>query len=296
MPTTSPLIIRIAPALFVVLWSSGFIVVKFAAPYIDPLTFLSVRFAIAVVLFATLAIAASAPWPRGAGAIGHSMVAGALIHAGYLIGVWWAIWRGVPAGISGLISAVQPLLTAYLAQPLIGEAVSRRQWIGVVTGFAGIVLVLLPQLRGVDVGRLGETAVPLAVNCAGMISVTLGTFYQKRFIPTADLRTSTCLQFAGALAFTLPLALATESLRLEVNATTVAVMTWSVLVLSLAAVGLLLLMIRHSDVSRTASLIYLMAPLVVVWAYVLFGESLDTVQLLGMVVTAIGVRLATRRG
>lgn len=289
-----PLLIRVAPAVFVLLWSSGFLVVKYASPYIDPLTFLCVRFAFAVVLIAALAVLARAPWPRGA-ALGHCLVAGILIHAGYLIGVWWSISRGLPAGISGLISALQPLVTAMLARSLVGEILTRRQWSGVMIGFGGIVLVLGPQLQQVDLTRFDETLGPLLVNSAGILSVTLGTFYQKRFLPTVDLRSATCLQYVGALAVTLPLALATETLRFTLNATTVFVMAWSVLVLSLAAVGLLLLMIRHGEVSRTASLIYLMAPLVVLQAWLYFGEALTPIQLLGMAATAVGVRLTTQR-
>ncbi len=295
MPHQSPLLIRLAPLVFVLLWSSGFIVAKYAVPSADPLTFLSLRYVFAIALLALMAWAASAPWPHGERAVAHSMMAGVLIHGGYLGGVWWAVAQGVPAGISALITALQPLMTAALAYPLIGERITPRQWAGVTLGLSGILLVLAPKLTAVDAGGLGDVAIPIAVNVAGTLSVTLGTFYQKRFIPTADLRSSTALQFVGALIVTLPIALATEQLRFEVNVTTVLVLAWSVVMLSIAAIGLLMLMIRRGEVARTAALIYLMAPLTALEAFILFGEALDPVQIGGIMTTAVGVWLATRR-
>ncbi len=223
-------------------------------------------------------------------------MAGVLLHGGYVGGVWWAVAQGLPAGISGLITAAQPLLTALLAAPLLGERVTRRQWCGIVVGFIGIVLVLAPRLSAVDTAVLGTVALPMIVNFGATVSVTLGTFYQKRFVAGADLRTGTCLQFVGALAVVAPLALATETLRFDVNATLLAALAWSVLVMSMAAIALLLLMIRHGELSRVAMLIYLVPPLTALEAFILFGESLSAVQVIGMAVTAMGVWLATRRG
>jgi drug/metabolite transporter (DMT)-like permease len=223
------------------------------------------------------------------------MVAGVLLHGGYVGGVWWAVAQGLPAGISGLITAAQPLLTALLAAPLLGERVTRRQWYGIVGGFIGIVLVLAPRLAAVDMAALGAVAVPMIVNFGATVSVTLGTFYQKRFVAGADLRTGICLQFVGALALVAPLALATETLRFDPTPTLLAALVWSVLVMSMAAIALLLLMIRHGEVSRIATLIYLVPPLTAVEAFILFGESLSAVQIVGMAVTAAGVWLATHR-
>jgi drug/metabolite transporter (DMT)-like permease len=219
-----------------------------------------------------------------------------LLHGGYLGGVWWAVAQGLPAGIAGLITAGQPLLTAILAAPLLGERLSRRQWAGIASGFVGIVLVLAPRLIAVDMTALGVAALPMIVNFGATVSVTLGTFYQKRFVPSTDLRTGTCLQFVGALAVVAPLALLTETLRFELTATLLAALVWSVLVISLAAIALLLLMLRRGEVSRVAALIYLVPPLTALEAFMLFGESLSLVQIVGMVVTALGVWLATHRG
>lgn len=287
--------IRVAPLTFALLWSSGFIVARYAAPDADPFTFLAVRFGTASFALGLIAIASRAPWPANVREAGHSMVAGVLLHGGYVGGIWWAVAQGLPAGISGLITAAQPLLTALLAAPLLGERVTRGQWCGIVGGFIGIVLVLVPRLAAVDPVALGAVAVPMIVNFAATVSVTLGTFYQKRFVADADLRTGTCLQFVGALALVAPLALATETLRFELTTTLLAALAWSVLVLSMAAIALLLLMIRHGEVSRVATLIYLVPPLTAVEAFILFGENLNAVQIVGMAVTAAGVWLATRR-
>jgi drug/metabolite transporter (DMT)-like permease len=293
MPSSPDILVRLTPTAFVLLWSSGFVVAKFAAPYADPLTFIGLRYALAALAMAAISVAVGAIWPRRAGDIAHGLIAGILLHAGYTGGVWWAVAQGLPAGIAGLIAGLQPLLTALLAEPLLGERISPRQWTGIAAGALGIVLVLAPQLAAIDVGRLGQSFLPILVTFGAVLSVTLGTFYQKRFVPVTDLRTSSCLQFAGAFIVTAPLALATESLRFEVNATTLAAVAWSVLMLSLAGVALLLAMIRRGAVSRVASLIYLMAPLTAVQAFVFFGEALSAVQMLGIAVTALGVWLAT---
>lgn len=293
MPSSPDILVRLTPTAFVLLWSSGFVVAKFAAPYAEPLTFIGLRYALAALAMAAISVAVGAIWPRRAGDIWHGLIAGILLHAGYTGGVWWAVAQGLPAGIAGLIAGLQPLLTALLAEPLLGERISPRQWTGIAAGALGIVLVLAPQLAAIDVGRLGQSFLPILVTFGAVLSVTLGTFYQKRFVPVTDLRTSSCLQFAGAFIVTAPLALATESLRFEVNATTLAAVAWSVLMLSLAGVALLLAMIRRGAVSRVASLIYLMAPLTALQAFVFFGEALSAVQMLGIAVTALGVWLAT---
>jgi drug/metabolite transporter (DMT)-like permease len=289
------LFIRAAPLTFALLWSSGFIVAKYAVPDAEPFTFLTVRFGTTILVLALIALASRAPWPASASEAGHGMMAGVLLHGGYLAGVWWAVAEGLPAGLSGLITAAQPLLTALLAAPLLGERVTRRQWYGICAGFVGIVLVLAPRLAAVDMTAFATAALPMLANLGATVSVTLGTFYQKRFAAGADLRTGTCLQFIGALALVAPLALATETLRFDPTMTLLASLAWSVLMMSIAAIALLLLMIRHGEVSRIAALIYLVPPLTALEAYFLFGESLSAVQIVGMAVTATGVWLATRK-
>lgn len=293
MPTPSTLL-RVAPAIFVLIWSTGWISARFGAPYADPLTFLAIRYALAAGVLVVIATAARASWPQGA-AVGHAMMSGVLLHAIYLGGVWWAIRHGLPTGVSGLIAAVQPILTALLAPALIGERISRPQWIGIGLGFIGIGLVLEPQLETLGRDTITAVLVPMIVNVVAMVSVTLGTFYQKRFIATGDLRTVTTLQYVGAFLVTLPVAWLIEDMRIVWNVTVIATMAWSVLALSLGAIGLLLLLIRNGAVSRAAALIYLVPPAVAVEAFLLFGERMAAVQVAGLVVTAAGVALATRR-
>lgn len=289
------LIIRAAPLTFALLWSSGFIVARYGAQDAEPFTFLTARFALAVVLLFLLALATRAPWPRTWADAGHNMAAGILLHGGYLCGVWWSVAHGLPAGLSALITAAQPLMTAILAAPLAGERVSPWQWAGIVVGFVGIVLVLAPRLAGIDPAMLGVVLVPMLVNFGATISVTLGTFYQKRFAAGSDLRTGTCLQFVGALMIVVPLALMTETLRFDITPTSIAVLLWSVVALSIGAIALLLLLIRRGAVSRVAALIYLVPPMVAVEAFLLFGEDLTLVQMVGMGATAAGVWLAVKR-
>ncbi|MHB2168379.1 DMT family transporter [Alsobacter sp. R-9] len=293
MPSTQTLL-RVAPVVFVLIWSTGWISARFGAPYADPLTFLSIRYTLAALVIAAIATVVGAPWPRGRNA-GHALVSGVLLHAIYLGGVWWAIRKGLPTGVSGLIAAVQPILTALLAPALLGERITRPQWIGIALGFVGIVLVLEPQLETVSRETLAAVVGPMLVNVIAMVSVTFGTFYQKRFIATGDLRTVTALQYVGALAVTLPVAMLIEPMQITWNLTVIATMAWSVLALSIGAIGLLLLLIRHGAVSRAATLIYLVPPAVALEAFLLFGERMLPVQVVGLVVTAVGVALATRR-
>jgi drug/metabolite transporter (DMT)-like permease len=294
MQGRSELLLKIAPGLFVLIWSTGWISARYAAPYADPLTFLSLRYACAGFILASLAVAMGAVWPRGRAA-GHAAISGVLLHAIYLGGVWWAISRGLPAGISGLIAAVQPILTALLAPLVLGERISRRHWAGIGLGFAGIVLVLWPKLAGLSGVALAQQIEPLAVNVLGMVSVTAGTFYQKKYVQTGDLRTITTLQYAGAFAVTLPIAFLTEPMRIEWNTIMVLNLGWAVFALSIGAIGLLLLLIRRGAVSRAAALIYLVPPAVALEAFLLFGETMSPLQVAGMVITAFGVALAVRR-
>ncbi len=285
-----------APALFVFLWSTGWISARAAVIDSDPLTFLAARFTLAFAVFASLAVMTRAPWPvRGIDAV-HAMVSGVLLHAIYLGGVWWAVGQGVPAGISGVIAATQPILTALLAPMLIRERISGKQWAGILLGLVGVLVVLAPRLAQAQGTDLAKLNVALGVNLFGMLAVTLGTFYQKRFIPTADLRTTATLQYVGAAPPTLLAAWLMEpAMRLTVSWTSVGTMLWSVLAISLGAIMLYLWLIRSGAVSRAASLIYLVPAATALEAWLLFGEQLSSVQMLGIAITVAGVALATRR-
>lgn len=292
---SSSLYLRAVPLLFTFLWSSGWIVAGYSARHADALTFLSVRFGCAAILVAGIAVAMGAPWPKGRRALVDCAIAGVLLHAAYLGGVWWAVRHGLPAGISGLIAGLQPILTALFAPLLVGERISGLRWAGIACGFVGIALVLQPQLARVETAALWAILLPLAVNVLGMVAVTFGSFYQKARIVSGDLRTVTAVQYAAAFLVTLPFAWALEPMRIEWNLTMALVLAWSVLALSLGGIGLYLFMLRRGEVSRIATFLYLVPALVALEAWFLFGENLSSLQIAGMAVTILGVVLASRR-
>jgi drug/metabolite transporter (DMT)-like permease len=293
--TLDGFLLRAAPALFVLIWSTGWISAGYAAPHADALTFLTIRFSLAAMLLGLIAWAVRAPWPDTRTRWLHALAAGALLHGGYLTGVWVAIRMGLPAGVSGLLAALQPILTVIFAPWLLGERITLTRWVGTGFGLAGVTLVLAPKLVGVDAAILAAVAVPIIINIIGMISVTLGTFYQKTFGQTGDLRTLTAVQYVGAVLVTAPLMLAFEPMRITWNVQTTLTMLWSVVGLSLCGIGLLLWLIRRGEVSRAASLTYLVPPAVAVEAWILFGERLVPVQILGLMVAVFGVVLAIKR-
>ena len=287
---------RFAPALFVLIWSTGWIVAKYAAPHADPLTFLTLRFTLAAMVFLIIIKLADAKWPRGKGQIGHAIFSGVFLHGLYLGGVWWAIAQGVPASVSGLIAAMQPLMTAAVAPFIVGERLTGAQKLGLVLGFVGLCVAILPGLLALDIARLELALLPLVINVIAMASVTAGTLYQKRYLGQGDLRTIAMLQYLGAFLVLAPLALLIEPLRFEVNPHSVLAMAWSVLALSLGAIMLLLYLIRRGQVSRAASLNYLIPPAVGIESWLLFGEHLTVPLIAGTVIVVIGVWLTNRKG
>jgi drug/metabolite transporter (DMT)-like permease len=277
------------PAVFVLLWSTGFIVAKYAAPHAPPLAFLLWRYAAVVVVLLPLIAATAAPWPRTPAAWLHVAVVGILLQATYLGGVWWAIAQGMPAGASALIVGLQPLLTAFFAGA-VDERASARQWLGLVLGFGGVALVLSDRLTLQGVG-----AAPLAVNVLALAAITAGTLYQKRFCAGVDLRTASSIQFGAAFLATLPLALLDGSMQVDFVAEFWFALAWSVLVLSLVAMVLLLTMIRRGRATEVVSLMYLTPPVTALLAWWLFGEALGLLAWLGVVVAMSGVALVLHR-
>jgi len=293
MPTLPAPLAAIAPLLFVLLWSTGFIGAKFGLPYAEPLTFLATRYVLVIALMGALALAMRAPWPRDWRQVAHIAVAGLLVHAVYLGGVFMAIHRGLPAGVTALVVGMQPLLTALGAGWLLRERVTRRQWGGLALGFVGVTLVVSSKVTVGDVapGALGAMLAPALAALAG---ITLGTLYQKRFCPGFDLRSGAVIQFVPTLALTAWLASRTETLDVVWSGEFVFALLWLVLVLSLGAISLLNMLIRSGSAVNVASLFYLTPPTTALLAWLLFGETLGAVALAGMVVAVGGVWLARK--
>ena len=279
------LIVVCTPAIFVLLWSTGFIGSKLGAPYAEPMVFLTIRFALVIPLMALLCMVMKRDWPRDPQLIFHCLITGMLVHGIYLGGVFWAIDRGMPAGVSAVMIGLQPAVTAFAAILLIGERVGLRHWIGILIGAIGLGMVLGPRLSiaGSGIG----TATILAVLCS-VAAISIGTVYQKRFVPKTDLLPATTWQYAGALLVTLPLT-ALESWQVTWSGEFVFALLWLVFVLSIGAILLLMFLIRKGEVSRVASLFYLVPAATAIESYFLFGETLSVLQICGtlLVIAAI---------
>lgn len=284
-PAASPAI----GALFVLLWSTGFIGAKLGLPYAEPMTFLALRMALVVALLLVVAIVTRAPWPRGSRAWIDAVVAGLLVQCGYLGGVFSAIHQGMHAGVVALIVGLQPLLTAAAAAFFLRERTTRVQWLGLALGFVGVVLVVS---RGL--GSEGINARSLALAAFALASIAAGTLYQKRFGGTMDFRTGGVLQYAASGIVLFALAAATESMHVTWSAPFVFALAWLVLVLSIGAISLLYLLIKRGKAIAVSSLFYLTPPVTAIMAFLLFGESLTAVSLLGMVIAVAGVALVIR--
>lgn len=283
------------PWLFVALWSTGFIGAKFGLPDAQPLTFLSLRYALVLLLMGAVVLWTRAPWPaRGSRAWGHIAVSGLLVHGVYLGGVFTAIGHGLPAGITALLVGLQPLLTALGAGLFLGERVRPAQWLGLGLGLIGVGLVLAHKVAA-GLGAEALLAMLLPAFLA-LLGITAGTLYQKRFCPAFDLRTGSLIQFLPCLLLT-GLAAWAGGERLDQVRWTgafVFALAWLVLVLSLGAVSLLNVLIRQGSAVHVASLFYLVPPTTAVFAWALFGETLHGLALAGMAVAVTGVWLARR--
>lgn len=286
---SSPLWKIAAPAVFVVLWSTGFIAAKAGLPFVEPLTFLVIRFVPVAALMLAVALATHAPWPDNPAQWGHSALVGVLMHGAYLGGVFLAIAHGMPAGIVSLIVGLQPILTAVVVGPLLGERVRPRQWLGLALGFGGVVLVLLGKLT-LD----GATAAAAGFALVALAGVTFGTLYQKRFCATVDLRSGAVIQYTAAGLALLPLALIGETMQVDWTAELVVAIAWLSFVLSVGTVSLLWVLVRRGAAARVASLFYLVPPITALFAWALFGETLGPVALAGMAVAATGVALVQK--
>ncbi len=286
--------LRAMPAVFVVIWSTGFVVAKYGLPYAPPLTFLTIRYALSLLCFLVWINLARVSWPRGRQQWLHLSVSGVLIHAGYLGGVWMAIKLGMGSGLASLMVGLQPVLTALWVSSMSstdegGEKVTKRQWLGLALGLGGLVLVVSRKFDSTN----EVTAFTLAAITVALLSITVGTLYQKHFVQPADVRGANAVQIAAAFIVTLPLAM------FETEAVTwtpqfVGALAWSVLVLTLGGSSLLYMLIQRGAATAVTSLLYLVPPCTALMAWLLFAEPITVVTVVGTAITALGVSLVVR--
>ncbi|MBC7484463.1 MAG: DMT family transporter [Rhizobacter sp.] len=288
------------PWVFVLIWSTGFVVARFGMPHAPPFSFLSMRFALSLACFLVWIALAGIEWPRTVSQWMHLAVVGALLHAGYLGGVWAAVKSGIGAGTVALIVGLQPVLTAmWITWSSTGSSsgssanverarVTGRQWFGLALGLGGLALVVWHKLGGGEV-----TPANLGFAVVGLLAITAGTLYQKRFVAACDVRTASAIQLFAALVATLPLALL-ETETVVWHPHLIGAMAWSVLVLTLGGSSLLYLLIQRGAATRVTSLMYLVPPCTAVLAWVLFAEAFTWSMVVGMLMTVSGVAMVVR--
>jgi drug/metabolite transporter (DMT)-like permease len=289
-----PTLIRAMPWVFVLIWSTGFVVARFGMPHAPPFSFLVLRYALSLACFLVWIVIARVQWPATPVQWLHLAVVGMLLHAGYLGGVWAAVKAGIGAGTVALIVGLQPVLTALWITVTTrgldrnGPQVSPRQWLGLALGLGGLALVVWHKLGGGEV-----TPRNLLFAVFGLIAITTGTLYQKRYVAACDVRSASAIQLLAALAATLPLALL-ETEPLVWHAQLIGAMAWSVVVLTLGGSSLLYLLIQRGAATRVTSLMYLVPPCTAMLAWALFGEAVTLSMFVGTVMTVGGVALVVR--
>lgn len=282
---------RLVPLLFVLLWSTGFIGAKYALPYIEPFYLLFIRMLLTLVVFLGLAIVFRAKWPtlrQG----GHQVVVGLLIHACYLGGVFAAIKWQMPAGITAIVVGLQPLLTALIGWQWLGERLRSLQWIGLFLGLVGVILILL---NGQNTGSFELQPQAAVAVLLALVGISVGTLYQKRFGGGVDLLSGSIYQYLATAVAMAILAFVFEERTIQWQSQLLLALGWLVFGLSVSAILLLMFMIREGESARVASYFYLVPPVTVVEAWVLFGEQLSLIQGVAIVVTVLGVYLVLRR-
>ena len=277
---------RMAPGIFVVIWSTGFIGARYGLPYAPPLTLLGVRMTLAALVFAALVLLLRAPRLKRAAQYPQAAVIGVLLHGVYLGGLFIAIDLGLAVSITALIVCLQPILVAILAGPLLGEQVHARQWLGFVLGLSGAVIVLSP---GLVTGQTAPAAITAAV--IGLAGTTAATLLQKRWGDDIPPVSGTTVQYAAAAIALLAVAVFTEPLAIDWTPTFAIVLAYMVLVLSVGAILLMFWLIRRGTASGFASLYFLVPPVTLMEAWLLFGERLPAVVLVGFAIATVGVAL-----
>jgi drug/metabolite transporter (DMT)-like permease len=283
------------PWVFVLIWSTGFVVARYGMPHAPPMSFLAIRYALSVVAFAIWALLSGATWPRSRSQWIHLSISGVLMHAGYLGGVWTAVKLGIGAGTVALLVSLQPVLTALWISAAASThenpprpRVSIGQWLGLTLGLVGITMVVWHKLFDGEI-----TALNLACAALALGSITCGTLYQKRHLVGSDVRTGNAIQLLAAFVVTLPLALLeTETIRWHPQM--VGALMWSVFALSLGGSSLLYLLIQRGAATQVTSLLYLVPPCTALMAWWLFDEALTWPMLAGTLLTVLGVAWVVR--
>ncbi|MEM8837399.1 MAG: DMT family transporter [Pseudomonadota bacterium] len=277
------------PLIFVFLWSTGFVGAALVAPYSEPLSILSLRFIGAAVVLLAFGLMIRGTWPsaRRAGLI---FASGLLIHGIYLSGVFWGIKNGMPSGVSALLMGLQPIVTAIAASPLLGERVKARHWAGLAIGLIGVALVISPRLT---FGAVGITPATLGAHGIAVAGIVFGSIFQKRFVGQMDFKTEPGIQLLGGVAIALPVALLTESFHFVPSFELAFGYLWMTLILSCGAFSLYMYLLQQGEASKVAGLFYLVPVFAAVQGYLLFGETLTLVQLLGMAITTAAVLIAS---
>ncbi len=286
-------LLRAMPAVFVLIWSTGFVAARLGMPHAPALSFLSWRYGLSIIAFLAWVRWSAAPWPQGRSQWLHLAVTGLMLHAGYLGGVWVAVKAGMGAGTVALLVGLQPVLTALWVAgsgqgPQLTARQTARQWAGLALGLAGLLLVVWRKLG------LGEvTAWNLSFSLMALLSITAGTLYQKRFVAPCDVRTANTVQLLAALAVTWPLAWF-EPGHIDLQPGLIAAMAWSVGVLTLGGSSLLYMLIQRGAATQVTSLMYLVPPCTALLAWLMFDEPLSLLVLAGLALTALGVWLVVR--
>ena len=288
--TTHPWIHRLAPwiaPIFVFLWSTGFIIARYSMPYAEPMTIIFIRFGSVVLCMLPVVLIWKAPWPNRSQII-HIAIAGALLQAGYVGGVWAAVKEGMSAGLTALIVGLQPILTAWFAA-WIAEKVTPKQWLGLILGLLGVGLVVWAKLSLTGMSHLSLVFIVVA-----LLSITMGTLYQKKYCAQFDLRTGSVIQFAASAIICLPLMFLFETREIIWAPELILSLIWAVLALSIGAISLLFVMIRNGEATRVTSLMYLTPPTTAIMAWILFNEPITWTIVLGIAITMSAVILVNR--
>ena len=282
-----------APSLFVVLWSTGYISARLGLPYAEAGTFLMMRFALAAIVMVALVVVSRAPLPASFREWAHCAVVGALVHGLYLYGGFASIQEGLTPTTIAVVVGMQPVITAVLIGPILGEAVNIRQWGGFFLGTVGVVLVIVANFASIGFGS-GAPAVFLSLLC--VLSISVGTLYQKRFCASVDLRSGTMIQLIIAAVMMWGISSWFETGHVEWTGTFVFALLWSVLVLSVGAYTLLWWLVRRKTATNVVSLFFLMPPVTAVFDWLLFDQRVSLITLMGIAIAVAGIAIVIRYG